>query len=141
MQSRKDLERNMATVGKVKNPPQKLPKMEIIPPQNPGVYKGVDLRSPAKPDDSSEMFWRKTAHRVASDQPVDSEGKSTRGHGISRGAYMDLMHLERHGQTDRLMGTLASPTEKIKKGFRKGFKHASISFFYNLCTICKVPGY
>ncbi len=121
MKRRKDLERNMKTVGSVKNPQQPLPKMDIIPPQNPGVHKGIDLRSPDTPDDSSEVFWRKTAHRVADDRPVDSEGKSTRGHGISGGAFADLMHLERHGQTDRLMGTLATPTEKIKKGFRKGW--------------------
>ena len=29
-------------------------------------------------------------------------------------------------------------TEKV---LEKVFKHASIVFFYNLCTICKVPGY
>lgn len=118
---RPDLDRNMKTVGGVKNPQQPLPKMDVIPPQNPGVYKSTDLKSPDKMSDSSEMFWRKTAHRVAADQPVDSEGKSTKGKGISGGAFLDLMHLERHGQTDRLMGTLASPTEKIKKGFKKGW--------------------
>jgi len=99
--------------------PKKI-KMETIPPQNPGVYKSTDLKSPDNMSDSDEMFWRKTAHRVADDRPVDKEGKSTRGHGISGGAFADLMHLERHGQTDRLMGTLATPTEKIKKGYKKG---------------------
>ena len=118
---RPDLDRNIKTVGSVKNQQQPLPKMDIIPPQNPGVYKSTDLKSQDTPDDSSEMFWRKTAHRVADDRPIDSKGKSTKGKGISRGAYLDLMHLERHGQTDRLMGTLASPTEKIKKGFKKGW--------------------
>jgi hypothetical protein len=63
MKRRKDLERNMGTLDKVKNPPQKMPKMEIIPPQNPGVYKSTDLKSPDKMSDSSEMFWRKTAHK------------------------------------------------------------------------------
>jgi hypothetical protein len=118
---RPDLDRNMKTVGSVKNPQQPLPKMDIIPPQNPGVYKSTDLKSPDKMSDSSEMFWRKTAHKVADDRPVDSEGKSTKGKGISHGAFAELRHLERHGQTSRLMGTIASPTEKIKKGFKKGW--------------------
>ena len=97
--------------------PQRMP---TIPPQNPGVYKGVDLKKRPAADDSSEVFWRKTAHGVATDKPVDSEGKPTKG--ISRRAYMDLMHLERHGQTGRLTsGPLSSPTEKIEKGFRKGW--------------------
>ena len=129
----------------------KLPqeKTPIIPPQNPGVYKGVDLNKPlpVKADfygaggkeydnpelkkgivgketspsahtalDQSELFWRKTAHNVASDKTESGKGISGKGLG-------ELMHLERHGQTSRLQnGPLSSPTEKIKKGFKKGWE-------------------
>mgnify|MGYP001096232915 FL=1 len=130
----------------VKLPQEKAP---IIQPQNPGVYKGVNLNKPLpiKADfygaggkeydnpelkkgivgketspsahtalDQSELFWRKTAHNVASD-------KTESGKGISGRALGELMHLERHGQTSRLQnGPLSSPTEKIKKGFKKGWE-------------------
>ena len=160
MAYRKDLERNAAAMMKVKNPLQSplengdkklgasnMEKAPIIPPQNPGVYKGVNLNKPlpikadfygsggegysdpelkkgivgkeTKPSahtalDQSELFWRKTANNVASDRT--ESGKGISGKGLS-----ELMHLERHGQTSRLMGTIASPTEKIKKGFKKGW--------------------
>ena len=37
-----------------------------------------------------------------------------------------------------LLQTCITRTGKV---LEKVFKHVSIVFFYNLCTICKVPGY
>jgi hypothetical protein len=150
MAYRKDLERNAAAMMKVKNPLQSsfengdkklgasnMEKAPIIPPQNPGVYKGVDLNKPlpvkadfygmggknydnpelkkgivgkeTKPSahtalDQSELNWRKTTHDAL------------------RGNFGELLHLDRHNQADRALSSIASPTEKIKKGFKKGWE-------------------
>jgi len=143
--NRKDLVRNASALKKVKNPlnggdekigASNMKKAEIIPPQNPGVYKSINLdkvspkadffgyggegyknpelkkgkvgieTSPSTQTgvDQSELFWRSTAHKAL------------------KGNFGDLMHLERHGQTSRALSSIATPDEKIKKGFKKGWE-------------------
>lgn len=113
----------------VKLPQEKTP---IIPPQNPGVYKGVDLNKPlpAKADfygmggkgfETPELKegivgkeTKPSAH-TALDQTELNWQKTT--HNALKGNFGELMHLGRHKQADRAMSSIASPADKIKRGF------------------------